>query len=275
MRRRRAFTTPSLRRPRNGRDDAIPYEIPARAELTARTESALQVVYLIFNEGYAAAQGPSLTRDDLCAEAIRLGRLVVELLDEPEAQGLLALMLLHEARRATRIDAAGDLILLENQNRSLWPSAQTPLVPQQRRFFTAYKIILTAGACSERRLIAGGGYGNATSGVDPPFDPTPTSFVSNESERTPRADDRDRRLHQRVQSFRARPIGVSKESSRGPMAGGNSQPDRASAMRNGNWRDGADSLRRFLPDAADWSAGHYHHRTERYLCAEPLRHRQG
>lgn len=102
------------------RDEAIPYEVPARAELPARLESALQVVYLIFNEGYVATQGPSLTRDDLCAEAIRLGRLVVELLDEPEALGLLALMLLHEARRSTRVDAAGDLILLENQNRSLW-----------------------------------------------------------------------------------------------------------------------------------------------------------
>jgi RNA polymerase sigma-70 factor (ECF subfamily) len=102
------------------RDDAIPYEVPARAELPARIESALQVVYLVFNEGYTATHGPSLTRDDLCAEAIRLGRLVVELLDEPEALGLLALMLLHEARRATRVDAAGDLILLENQDRSLW-----------------------------------------------------------------------------------------------------------------------------------------------------------
>jgi RNA polymerase sigma-70 factor (ECF subfamily) len=102
------------------RDEAIPYEVPARAELPARIESALHVVYLIFNEGYASTQGPSLTRDDLCAEATRLGRLMVELLDEPEALSLLALMLLHEARRATRVDAAGDLILLENQDRSLW-----------------------------------------------------------------------------------------------------------------------------------------------------------
>jgi RNA polymerase sigma-70 factor (ECF subfamily) len=78
------------------------------------------VIYLIFNEGYAATQGPSLTRADLCAEAIRLGRLVVDLLDQPEAQGLLALMLLHEARRATRIDASGDLVLLEDQDRSRW-----------------------------------------------------------------------------------------------------------------------------------------------------------
>jgi RNA polymerase sigma-70 factor, ECF subfamily len=102
------------------RDEAIPYEVPDRAQLPARLESALQVVYLIFNEGYAATQGPSLTRDDLCAEAIRLGRLMVELLDDPEAQGLLALMMLHEARRSARVDPAGDLILLENQNRLLW-----------------------------------------------------------------------------------------------------------------------------------------------------------
>jgi RNA polymerase sigma-70 factor (ECF subfamily) len=102
------------------RDEAIPYEVPARAELPARIESALHVVYLIFNEGYAATEGPTFTRDDLCAEAIRLGRLVVAVLDEPEALGLLALMLLHEARRASRVDAAGDVMLLENQNRSLW-----------------------------------------------------------------------------------------------------------------------------------------------------------
>ena len=106
------------------RDAAIPYEVPTKAELPERLESALQVIYLIFNEGYAATDGPSLTRADLCAEAVRLGRLVVELLDEPEALGLLALMLLHEARRATRTDAAGDLILLENQDRSLWDRAR-------------------------------------------------------------------------------------------------------------------------------------------------------
>jgi RNA polymerase sigma-70 factor, ECF subfamily len=102
------------------RDAVIPYEVPGRAELPARLESALQVIYLIFNEGYAATQGPNLTRADLCAEAIRLGRLMVELLDEPEALGLLALMLLHDARRAARADAAGDLILLEDQDRALW-----------------------------------------------------------------------------------------------------------------------------------------------------------
>ena len=105
------------------RDDAILYEVPARAELPARLESALQVIYLIYNEGYAATEGPSLTRADLCAEAIRLGRLMVELLDDPEALGLLALMLLHEARRATRVDAGGDFVLLEDQDRSLWDRA--------------------------------------------------------------------------------------------------------------------------------------------------------
>lgn len=102
------------------REEAIPYEVPGRTELPARLESTLQVVYLIFNEGYAATQGPDLTRDDLCAEAIRLGRLIVQLLDEPEALGLLALMLLHESRRTARVDARGDLILLEEQDRSLW-----------------------------------------------------------------------------------------------------------------------------------------------------------
>ncbi len=106
------------------RDEAIPYEIPGRADLPDRIDSALRVVYLIFNEGYAATEGPSLTRGDLCAEAVRLGRLLVDLLDEPEALGLLALMLLHEARRATRVDAAGDLVLLENQDRSLWDRAR-------------------------------------------------------------------------------------------------------------------------------------------------------
>jgi RNA polymerase sigma-70 factor, ECF subfamily len=102
------------------RDEAIPYEVPGRAELPERLDSVLQVVYLIFNEGYAATDGPSLTRADLCAEAVRLGRLVAALVDEPEALGLLALMLLHEARRLTRVDAEGDIVLLEDQDRSRW-----------------------------------------------------------------------------------------------------------------------------------------------------------
>ncbi len=102
------------------RDEAIPYEVPGRAELPARIESVLKVIYLVFNEGYAATEGPDLTRTNLGAEAIRLGRLVVGLLEEPEPLGLLALMLLHESRRTARIDMAGDLVLLENQDRSLW-----------------------------------------------------------------------------------------------------------------------------------------------------------
>lgn len=106
------------------RDDAIPYEVPARTDLPARLESVLQVIYLIFNEGYAATDGPNLTHADLCAEAIRLNRLLLELLPAPEARGLLALMLLHEARRATRVDAAGDIVLLEDQNRALWDRAR-------------------------------------------------------------------------------------------------------------------------------------------------------
>ncbi|BCG81314.1 RNA polymerase sigma factor [Mesorhizobium sp. 113-3-3] len=123
----RAYLTPAptiaqriVRAKARIRDEAIPYEVPDRGELPARLESALQVIYLIFNEGYAATQGPNLTRADLCAEAIRLGRLVVDLLDHPEAHGLLALMLLHEARRATRVDVNGDLVLLEDQDRSQW-----------------------------------------------------------------------------------------------------------------------------------------------------------
>ncbi len=102
------------------RDARIPYQVPSPAELPERLEAVLQVVYLVFNEGYSASSGGSLTRADLSGEAIRLGRLLVELLPEPEVMGLLALMLLHEARRAARTSAAGDLVLLEDQDRSLW-----------------------------------------------------------------------------------------------------------------------------------------------------------
>ncbi len=107
------------------REEAIPYEVPSRADLPLRIESALRVIYLVFNEGYAATEGPHLIRDDLSAEAIRLGRRMVELLeDEPEALGLLALMLLHESRRTARVDANGDLVLLEDQDRSRWDRAR-------------------------------------------------------------------------------------------------------------------------------------------------------
>jgi RNA polymerase sigma-70 factor (ECF subfamily) len=106
------------------RDARIPYEVPARADLPERLDAVLRVVYLVFNEGYAASSGATVTRHDLSAEAIRLGRLLVELLPEPEAIGLLALMLLHDSRRAARASASGELILLEDQDRSLWDRAQ-------------------------------------------------------------------------------------------------------------------------------------------------------
>jgi RNA polymerase sigma-70 factor (ECF subfamily) len=102
------------------RDARIPYQVPGAGELPQRLDSVLRVIYLVFNEGYSASSGDSLTRVDLSSEAIRLGRLVVELLPEPEAMGLLALMLLHESRRAARTSPDGDLILLEAQDRSLW-----------------------------------------------------------------------------------------------------------------------------------------------------------
>jgi RNA polymerase sigma-70 factor, ECF subfamily len=106
------------------RDARIPYEVPAASELPERLEPVLRVVYLVFNEGYAASSGASLVRHDLCAEAIRLVRLLVELLPEPEAIGLLALMLLQDSRRAARISASGELMLLDEQDRSLWNRAQ-------------------------------------------------------------------------------------------------------------------------------------------------------
>ena len=105
------------------RDAGIPYEVPAREELPGRLSSVLRVIYLVFNEGYAASGGDSLTRHELCAEAIRLARLLLQLLPDPEAQGLLALMLLHESRRAARSTADGDLVLLEDQDRSRWDRA--------------------------------------------------------------------------------------------------------------------------------------------------------
>ena len=98
----------------------IPYEVPERDALPERLDSVLRVVYLVFNEGYSASSGPSLTRHDLSAEAIRLGRLVVELLPEPEALGLLALMLLQESRRSARTTPSGELVLLDAQDRALW-----------------------------------------------------------------------------------------------------------------------------------------------------------
>ena len=102
------------------RDAGIPYEVPGREELPDRLDAVLKVVYLVFNEGYSASSGEALTRPDLSGEAVRLGRLLLELLPDPEVTGLLALMLLHESRRAARASPAGDLVLLEDQDRSLW-----------------------------------------------------------------------------------------------------------------------------------------------------------
>jgi RNA polymerase sigma-70 factor, ECF subfamily len=127
----RAFlTTPSTVAQRIVRAKAkikragIPYQVPERADLADRLSSVLRVVYLVFNEGYSASSGDALTRGDLSGEAIRLGRLLVELLPEAEVLGLLALMLLQESRRAARATPDGDLILLEDQDRSLWNREQ-------------------------------------------------------------------------------------------------------------------------------------------------------
>ena len=127
----RAFLTPAptlaqriVRAKGKIRDARIPYQVPERGELPERLDAVLRVIYLVFNEGYSASSGASLTRHDLSAEAIRLGRLLVELLPEPEAVGLLALMLLHDSRRAARTSPDGDVILLEDQDRSLWNHEQ-------------------------------------------------------------------------------------------------------------------------------------------------------
>jgi len=147
----RAFLVPAatmaqrlVRAKRKIRDAGIPYKIPEAHEIPERFEAVLTVIYLVFNEGYAATRGERLIRTDLAAEAIRLGRLVMALMSEgptgalpAEAAGLLALMLLHDARRDSRIDEEGDLILLEEQDRSLWNHEQIaealPLVEQSLR----------------------------------------------------------------------------------------------------------------------------------------------
>src|SRR4051794_41097640 len=106
------------------RDARIPYQVPTPAELPERLDAVLRVIYLVFNEAYTASSGAELTRHDLAAEAIRLGRLLVELLPQPEAIGLLALMLLHESRRAARTSPSGDVILLDDQDRTRWDRRQ-------------------------------------------------------------------------------------------------------------------------------------------------------
>ena len=123
----RAFLTPAptlaqriVRAKAKIRDARIPYQVPDAADLPERLDAVLRVIYLVFNEGYAASSGAELTRHDLSGEAIRLGRLLVELMPAPEVQGLLALMVLQESRRAARTSVDGELILLSDQDRSLW-----------------------------------------------------------------------------------------------------------------------------------------------------------
>jgi len=123
------------------RDARIPYEVPGAAELAERLDAGLRVIYLVFNEGYSASSGESATRADLSAEAVRLARLLVELLPEPEAVGLLGLMLLHESRRAARTSSSGDLVLLEDQDRSTWD-----------RKLIAEGVALVESALSSRRF---------------------------------------------------------------------------------------------------------------------------
>ena len=106
------------------RNARIPYVVPSETDLPGRLDAVLRVIYLVFNEGYSASSGESLTRHDLSGEAIRLGRLLIDLLPEPEAIGLVALMLLHDSRRAARTSPTGDLILLDEQDRSLWNQEQ-------------------------------------------------------------------------------------------------------------------------------------------------------
>ncbi|MCC7338691.1 MAG: RNA polymerase sigma factor [Pirellulaceae bacterium] len=128
------------------RDAKIPIEIPELSELPGRLDSVLSVVYLIFSEGYSASRGESLTRSDLSSEAIRLGRLLLSLIDDGEVRGLLALMLIHESRRDARTDSAGDIVLLEDQDRSRWDQALiregTELIEQSLRSgrFGAYTL---------------------------------------------------------------------------------------------------------------------------------------
>jgi RNA polymerase sigma-70 factor, ECF subfamily len=153
----RAYLTPAptlaqriVRAKAKIRDARIPYQVPLPAELPGRLDAVLRVIYLVFNEGYTASSGASLTRHDLSAEAIRLGRLLVELLPEPEALGLLALMLLQESRRAARATPSGELILLDDQDRSLW---DRDLIAEGMRLVE--RALSPRPALSERRRVEG------------------------------------------------------------------------------------------------------------------------
>lgn len=133
------------------RDEKIPYQIPSLAELPNRLDSVLSVIYLVFNEGYSASSGESLTRPDLSAEAIRLGRLLSELLPDSEVLGLLAMMLLHESRRAARTSANSNLVLLEDQDRSLW---LTDLINEGKQLVERSFAAATVGAHAIQAAIA-------------------------------------------------------------------------------------------------------------------------
>jgi RNA polymerase sigma-70 factor, ECF subfamily len=142
------------------RDAQIPFDVPSLGDLPERLDAVLSAIYLVFNEGYAASQGGSLLRVDLTAEAIRLGRLLLELLPDPEAKGLLALMLLHESRREARVSKDGEIILLEEQDRSRWDhklmSEGTALVEQalRSREFGAYTLQAAISAVHARAASA-------------------------------------------------------------------------------------------------------------------------
>jgi RNA polymerase sigma-70 factor (ECF subfamily) len=123
------------------RNARIPYEIPSESDLPDRLDAVLRVIYLVFNEGYSASSGALLTRQDLSSEAIRLGRLLMELLPEPEVMGLVALMVLQESRRAARTSPSGDIVLLENQDRSLW-----------NRDYISEGVVLVERALASRRF---------------------------------------------------------------------------------------------------------------------------
>ncbi|HZE88526.1 MAG TPA: DUF6596 domain-containing protein, partial [Verrucomicrobiae bacterium] len=133
------------------RDARIPYQVPARADLPERLETVLRVLYLVFNEGYFASSGGSLTRADLSGEAIRVARLVVDRLADPEAMGLLALMLLHESRRAARTSSSGELVLLDDQDRSLW---NRPLIEEGSALVARALASRPAGAYAIQAAIA-------------------------------------------------------------------------------------------------------------------------
>ena len=141
-----------VRAKRKIRDAGIPYRIPPAHLLPERLASVLAVVYLIFNEGYSASEGERLVRKDLAEEAIRLGRVLADLMPaEPEALGLLALMLLHHARREARTDAEGDLVTLEAQDRSLWDSA---LIAEGQRLLDAAMLRRRPGSYQVQAAIA-------------------------------------------------------------------------------------------------------------------------